>query len=93
MPEDMYWRVEPDQPRDTRPPDTYDVIDDSTHPAAWPLGNLTFEAATAVAEAHNDIVKRLEPERVLAMCKLFVHSGDMTPYAQIKFEQLLAGQQ
>ena len=48
------WRVDPEHPRDTRPADTYDVIDDDGLPVAWPLASLTFAAAAAVVEAHRN---------------------------------------
>lgn len=33
----------------------------------------------------------VEPRRLQALCRLFVSTGDMTPYAQIKFDQALEG--
>jgi hypothetical protein len=53
------WRVDPERPRDTRPAATYDVIDDEGLPVAWPLANLTFEAATAVVEARRNATQQL----------------------------------
>lgn len=57
--EDIYWRVEPEAERSTRPVDSYDVIGEDTHPVNWHLTNLTFPVANAIAEAHNQVVTRL----------------------------------
>jgi hypothetical protein len=56
MDDGIYWRVEPDVERDTRPVDTYDVIDDSGLPVAGILANFTFVVATAIVDAHNAAV-------------------------------------
>lgn len=49
------------------------------------------EALETQRRTHHPYRQPLERARLEALCRLFVESGDMTPFAQIKFEQVAAG--